>query len=233
MSLAKDISHTDTVNGIVSVKTWSWKQTEIKALQKDGRKPTQEIAIEGYYIPNESGCARTESFKNILNSEKPLYLPHHLLARNASEEQKAAGAMKTESEKLLAKASRNNRRSITEREKKSKNGNVDILRFNQLKKRKKHVEFHRSAIHGWGLFAAENIPINDMIIEYVGETIPQQVADLREEQYLKSGIGSSYLFRIDKQRMTSPSLASAQVSLPKPSSSSPVLQAATPSLILA
>jgi histone-lysine N-methyltransferase SETD1 len=36
-----------------------------------------------------------------------------------------------------------------------------------------------------------------MIIEYVGEIIRQQVADMREKKYLKSGIGSSYLFRID------------------------------------
>jgi len=40
--------------------------------------------------------------------------------------------------------------------------------------------------------------MNDMIIEYVGEKVRQQVADLREHRYLKSGIGSSYLFRIDE-----------------------------------
>lgn len=44
----------------------------------------------------------------------------------------------------------------------------------------------------------ENIAANDMIIEYVGEKVRQQVADMRERQYLKSGIGSSYLFRIDE-----------------------------------
>ena len=40
--------------------------------------------------------------------------------------------------------------------------------------------------------------MGDMIIEYVGEKVRQQVADLRENRYLKSGIGSSYLFRIDE-----------------------------------
>ena len=73
----------------------------------------------------------------------------------------------------------------------------DVLRFNQLKKRKKPVKFARSAIHNWGLYAMENIPKDDMIIEYVGEEVRQQIADLREKRYLKSGIGSSYLFRID------------------------------------
>ena len=65
---------------------------------------------------------------------------------------------------------------------------------NQLKKRKKPVGFERSAIHNWGLYAIENIAANDMIIEYVGEKVRRQVADMRERQYLKSG----YLFRIDE-----------------------------------
>lgn len=78
------------------------------------------------------------------------------------------------------------------------NGEGEAIRFNQLKKRKKPVKFARSAIHNWGLYAMENIAVNDMIIEYVGEKVRQQVADMRERQYLKSGIGSSYLFRIDE-----------------------------------
>jgi len=72
-----------------------------------------------------------------------------------------------------------------------------VFKFNQLKKRKKPVKFARSAIHNWGLYAMENINKDDMIIEYVGEEVRQQIAELRENRYLKSGIGSSYLFRID------------------------------------
>ena len=37
-----------------------------------------------------------------------------------------------------------------------------------------------------------------MIIEYVGDRVRQRVADLREINYQKQGIGSSYLFRIDE-----------------------------------
>lgn len=70
------------------------------------------------------------------------------------------------------------------------------IRFNQLKKRKKLVKFDRSAIHGWGLYAEENIAMNDLIIEYVGEKVRQKVADLREFRYEKQGVGSSYLFRM-------------------------------------
>lgn len=38
----------------------------------------------------------------------------------------------------------------------------------------------------------------DMVIEYVGEVIRQFIADYREEQYEKLGMGSSYLFRLDE-----------------------------------
>jgi SET domain-containing protein len=37
-----------------------------------------------------------------------------------------------------------------------------------------------------------------MVIEYVGELIRQTVADRREKAYERSGIGSSYLFRVDE-----------------------------------
>ncbi|KAH7379978.1 hypothetical protein BKA64DRAFT_648271 [Cadophora sp. MPI-SDFR-AT-0126] len=58
---AKGIFHTDVSNRIASVETWCWKQAAMKALKrKDWRGLAQETAIEGYYVPNESGCARTE-----------------------------------------------------------------------------------------------------------------------------------------------------------------------------
>ncbi|CAR29342.1 ZYRO0G06446p [Zygosaccharomyces rouxii] len=74
----------------------------------------------------------------------------------------------------------------------------ELLSLNQLNKRKKPVTFARSTIHNWGLYALEPIAAKEMIIEYVGERIRQPVAEMREIRYLKSGIGSSYLFRIDE-----------------------------------
>jgi histone-lysine N-methyltransferase SETD1 len=209
---------------IGNVDTWAWKQMEIKALNRGGHRGlvTTETTVEGYYVPNETGCARTEGTKKILNSEKSMYLPHRIKVQKAREEREAkakrdgkdlaAGAVeaakeaaKVAAEKLLAKgnsrASRvTNRRFVADLndQKKTLGVEADALRFNQLKKRKKPVKFARSAIHNWGLYAMENIPMNDMIIEYVGEKVRQQVADLRETRYLKSGIGSSYLFRIDE-----------------------------------
>ena len=74
----------------------------------------------------------------------------------------------------------------------------EILKFNQLKARKKKLKFAKSPIHEWGLFALECIESNDMVIEYIGEVIRQKVADAREKKYEKIGIGSSYLFRVDE-----------------------------------
>lgn len=67
-----------------------------------------------------------------------------------------------------------------------------------LKLRKKMLRFAKSGIHDWGLFAMEQIGAEEFVIEYVGETIRQSVADHREKCYNAQGIGSSYMFRIDQ-----------------------------------
>lgn len=77
----------------------------------------------------------------------------------------------------------------------------DLLSLNQLNKRQKPVTFARSAIHNWGLYALEPIAAKEMIIEYVGERIRQPVAEMREIRYIKNGIGSSYLFRVDENNV--------------------------------
>ncbi|KAL1377264.1 hypothetical protein pipiens_016379 [Culex pipiens pipiens] len=72
----------------------------------------------------------------------------------------------------------------------------ELLKFNQLKFRKKQLKFAKSAIYDWGLFAMEPIAADEMVIEY--QMLRPSVADLRETKYEAIGIGSSYLFRIDK-----------------------------------
>ncbi|PIN01171.1 Histone-lysine N-methyltransferase [Handroanthus impetiginosus] len=74
---------------------------------------------------------------------------------------------------------------------------ADLLKATQLKARKKHLRFQRSKIHDWGLVALEPIEAEDFVIEYVGELIRPCISDIRERQYEKMGIGSSYLFRLD------------------------------------
>ncbi|KAL6716319.1 histone methyltransferase set1 [Lecanora helva] len=210
-----------TIANLGNIATWAWKQKEIKELNRGGERGLirAEMRIEDYYVPNPTGCARSEGTKKILESEKSKYLPHRIKVQKAREEREAqatkvdsAAAAATEKALALAKSTAksssrsnraNNRRIVqdiaAQREiLATSNGEGDAIRFNQLKKRKKPVKFNRSAIHNWGLYAMENIAANDMIIEYVGEKVRQQVADMRERQYLKSGIGSSYLFRIDE-----------------------------------
>ncbi|CAP74231.1 Histone-lysine N-methyltransferase, H3 lysine-4 specific [Penicillium chrysogenum] len=204
---------------IQNLAAWGWKQKEIKALNGLETGTTHDaISIPGYYVPNTTGAARTEGRKRILEAEKSKYLPHRIKVQKAREEREAnakadpqaaaAEAARIAAAKTISKSTSrstrvNNRRLIADINAQKQalptaNGEGDVLRFNQLKKRKKPVRFARSAIHNWGLYAEENITANDMIIEYVGEKVRQQVADMRERRYLKSGIGSSYLFRIDE-----------------------------------
>ncbi|PKS10767.1 hypothetical protein jhhlp_002524 [Lomentospora prolificans] len=200
------------------VELWLWRRNRIRELNNEDGSIDRPVGIEGYYVPNSTGCARTEGIKKILNSEKSKYLPHHIKVQKAREEREArvkkdckdavaaaAEAAKIAAEKLLAKGNSranraNNRRFVADLndQKKTLGQDSDVFKFNQLKKRKKPVKFARSAIHNWGLYAMENIPKDDMIIEYVGEEVRQQIAEIRENRYLKSGIGSSYLFRIDE-----------------------------------
>lgn len=204
---------------IGDAKLWAFKQKEIKVLNcgERGALPTS-TGIEGYYVPNVTGSARTEGVKKILNEEKSKYLPHRIKVQKAREERQAQAkanpvsaaeaAKVAAAEKIASTASSrsnraNNRRLVNDinLQKQSlaatSNSDADVaIRFNALKKRKKHVKFERSAIHGWGLYADENIGINELIIEYVGEKVRQKVADMREIRYEKQGVGSSYLFRM-------------------------------------
>jgi histone-lysine N-methyltransferase SETD1 len=211
---------------IGDAKLWAWKQKEIKALNSGTgvpgvtTQPQAQPLISGYYVPNATGCARTEGVKKILNEEKSKYLPHRIKVQRAREERQAEATANPTADAEAAKAAKivaadkiastatsrsnrvNNRRLINDINLQKQalataNSDADVaIRFNQLKKRKKLVKFDRSAIHGWGLYAEENIAVNDLIIEYVGEKVRQKVADMREIRYEKQGVGSSYLFRM-------------------------------------
>lgn len=193
-----------------NVYAWTCKMKEVRAANREGKwGPVHSLVkIEGFYRPNISGCARTEGYRKIPEAEKSMYLPHRLAVAakraNAPIQLSPTTTRTTTTSTKVVSSSRsnrvNNRRLVQElnNQKQILCGESDVMRFNQLKKRKKPVRFARSAIHNWGLYAMENISANDMIIEYVGEIIRQQVADIRERKYIKSGIGSSYLFRIDE-----------------------------------
>lgn len=208
-----------SVAKIGDAHTWAWKQKQIKHLNRPGEEGVSrtETKIQGYYVPNPTGCARTEGVKKIKESEKSKYLPHRIRVQREREERErqakkdertttvvegfkfTAGSKTTSTSNSRANRA-NNRRLVNDINisKTITGAEGDAMRFNQLKKRKKLVKFDRSAIHNWGLYAQENIAANDMIIEYVGEKVRQRVADLREVKYDMQGVGSSYLFRIDE-----------------------------------
>jgi histone-lysine N-methyltransferase SETD1 len=189
---------------------WAWNEKQFKALNRDGLYGIayDTVSIPGYYVPNSTGSARTEGYRKIKESEKSMYLPHRIKVQNLRKERQAqAKKNKTSTPEPAGKAQKMSSRTNRAEHRRLQNDlltskqafgmDTDAVRFNQLKKRKKFVRFDRSSIHGWGLYAEENISMGDMIIEYVGEKVRQRVADMREVMYTKQGIGSSYLFRID------------------------------------
>ncbi|XP_022102155.1 histone-lysine N-methyltransferase SETD1A-like [Acanthaster planci] len=148
-----------------------------------------------------TGSARTEGFYKITTQEKKKYLARlRSLPQETGENNedssvpiKASGGKHME----LSREARSDQRRAMATLTRQDGAVSDLLKFNQLKFRKKDLKFLKSGIHGWGLYAMQPISADEMVIEYVGESIRQSVADEREMRYEKIGIGSSYLFRID------------------------------------
>lgn len=139
-----------------------------------------------------TGCARTEGYYKIDSKEKAQYKYHHLRGTAAGSHLDTAKIAKMQNASREARS--NQRRLLTAFGGATES---DLLKFNQLKFRKKQLKFAKSAIHDWGLFAMEPIAADEMVIEYVGCMVRPSIADLRETKYEAIGIGSSYLFRID------------------------------------
>ncbi|KAG1455305.1 hypothetical protein G6F46_008203 [Rhizopus delemar] len=134
-----------------------------------------------------SQSARTRAYCPIPESVKATYLPKN---RALTVDTKTTTNSRT--------ARVNNRRLVSGIMVQNKSmAESDLLKFNQLKNRKKRLIFDKSPIHDWGLYAGESIDAHDIVIEYIGEVIRQQVAEIREKHYERIGIGSSYLFRVD------------------------------------
>ncbi|KAK1787083.1 hypothetical protein P4O66_017458, partial [Electrophorus voltai] len=143
-----------------------------------------------------TGCARTEGFYIISKRDKLRYLHHtHSIPEEpaAEPQRKLVHAQLSSSSRSGSEFRAEQRRLLA-----SFGCDSDLLKFNQLKFRKKRLRFNRSLIHDWGLFAEEHIMADEMVIEYVGQSIRQLIADMRERRYEQEGIGSSYLFRVDQ-----------------------------------
>ncbi|KAL8450189.1 hypothetical protein Emag_003343 [Eimeria magna] len=66
----------------------------------------------------------------------------------------------------------------------------------QLAARQKRLRVAKSAVHGWGVFAAEPIRRGEFIVEYAGNAVAEAKANFLEEQYVQSMGGSTYFFKL-------------------------------------
>ncbi|CDQ65630.1 unnamed protein product [Oncorhynchus mykiss] len=143
-----------------------------------------------------TGSARSEGFYKISKNDKIKYLNSTCLNTDQPSADTQGVGLSGQPHPSLRSGSEF--RSEQRRLLSSFSCDSDLLRFNQLKFRKKRIRFCRSHIHDWGLFALEPIAADEMVIEYVGQCIRQVIADMREKRYEDEGIGSSYLFRVDQ-----------------------------------
>uniref|UniRef100_A0AAY5F3K3 [Histone H3]-lysine(4) N-trimethyltransferase n=1 Tax=Electrophorus electricus TaxID=8005 RepID=A0AAY5F3K3_ELEEL len=142
-----------------------------------------------------TGCARSEGYYKIDKKDKVKYLNSTRL--QSDEPDKDTQGRSIPAQPHASTRAGSERRSEQRRLLSSFSCDSDLLKFNQLKFRKKKIRFCKSHIHDWGLFAMEPIAADEMVIEYVGQNIRQVIADMREKRYEEEGIGSSYMFRVD------------------------------------
>ncbi|XP_037632594.1 histone-lysine N-methyltransferase SETD1B-like isoform X2 [Sebastes umbrosus] len=145
---------------------------------------------------HRTGSARCEGFYKISRKDKMKYLNNTKLATELPSTSTQGRCIPAQQPTSLRAGS--DFRSEQRRLLSSFSCDSDLVKFNQLKFRKKRIRFSPSHIHEWGLFAMEPIAADEMVIEYVGQIIRQVIADMREQRYEEEGIGSSYLFRVDQ-----------------------------------
>ncbi|WVW84765.1 hypothetical protein I302_106800 [Kwoniella bestiolae CBS 10118] len=165
---------------------------------KEGVEPTfpedvkdEEVLLDkDHPLYHTSGSWRAEGYKKVPPASKSSYLPQRNKATTAAVED----SMGITTGRTARLAGRDQNRQT---QSSSITTDSELFAFNQLRIRKKQLRFARSAIEGYGLYAMETIHQGEMVCEYVGELCRAAIADVREQKYLKQGIGSSYLFRID------------------------------------
>eukprot|EP00057_Strongylocentrotus_purpuratus_P027370 XP_011681844.1 PREDICTED: histone-lysine N-methyltransferase SETD1B-A [Strongylocentrotus purpuratus] len=145
-----------------------------------------------------SGSSRTEGYYKISNKEKVKYLTKaRTYVQESVTDSSALDESTTKKRIEVSRDARSDQRRFIAVLQQQEEQVSNLFKFNQLQFRKKDIKFCKSSIHGWGLYAMEPIAADEMVIEYVGESVRQSIADSREKAYERMGIGSSYLFRID------------------------------------
>lgn len=156
-------------------------QPSIESVMAFQRKRAADAAEKA--LENSTGCARTEGMQAVARSGGSGRITR-ILVRSA-EEEVLPDLKKTDPDKLKA----------------DKESNQNKYREMKSVPLEHRLAARRSHIHGWGLFAKIDLPKDSMIVEYMGETVRQCIADKRERRYETSGIGSCYMFRLDLQHI--------------------------------
>ncbi|KAJ4793976.1 histone-lysine N-methyltransferase [Rhynchospora pubera] len=159
----------------VSIDGWEWRNWSRNAT------PAERARVRGPRV--QTGYLRNEKFDSKLS-------PHLLKGPSAR-------TNRVKMRNLLAAVEGTDLLKISQLSVPRKVENDTKTRSFLDLSRKKRLRFQRSKIHEWGLVALEPIDAEDFVIEYVGEVIRGRISDIREQQYEKMGIGSSYLFRLD------------------------------------
>lgn len=205
LALARKVLADIKPSSIGHLGYWAWKQRQ--QASSTIMSEEENMGILSDHLECQTGSFKSEGHRKINDADKVEYLPHRRkihkplkTVQHDAEEHAALGTHSGNNVQSSRVNRANNRRFAADisAQKQILSSESDILNLNALTKRKKPVSFARSAIHNWGLYALEPIAAKEMIIEYVGESIRQQVAEHREKSYLRTGIGSSYLFRIDE-----------------------------------
>lgn len=116
--------------------------------------PAPPLPVREPYTRHTSGSARTEGFYIVTSAEKLASRPS---ANKMAFEAPVGGA----SGVAVSRLARANTRGLVrgmELHKKFTATDTDVLKFNQLRTRKKQLSFSRSGIHDYGLFALEYVP---------------------------------------------------------------------------
>jgi len=164
------------------------KKDDIADLLRQRAAEASEKALE-----NVSGCARTEGIVAVAKSGGSGRITRALV-RSADEElfDLVSGVDRSSSGK-------GDEQLVGE----TKNAEKIQAMYQEMKSvpMECRLTAKRSHIHGWGLFTKNDLPKHSMIIEYMGETVRQAVADKRERAYEMAGLGSCYMFRLDAHRI--------------------------------
>uniref|UniRef100_A0A0N4ZUH1 [histone H3]-lysine(4) N-trimethyltransferase n=1 Tax=Parastrongyloides trichosuri TaxID=131310 RepID=A0A0N4ZUH1_PARTI len=200
----KDVLDDEDVSDIVTVLKQSGLSTSYTPAPQSFSKPiqlTKQFRFNNqifFYndqslanvVPTTGGCSK-------ISEQRREEKKYRTLIRQ-TEHYRTEISKSEESASILEK-NKNREEKALMRQIASETDKFDPSKTNLLKYRKKLTQFKKSHIHGYGLFALEDIHPNEMIIEYVGEKVRSTVCDVREKAYERRGMGSSYLFRVNEQ----------------------------------